>query len=87
MSETGFLCTCGARMKVTDSRSATYNDTPTVRRRRRCEGCGRRVSTVELDLPALEGRTFTSRQLAEIVDLLGLAVIKCRRLEAPEPRS
>jgi transcriptional regulator NrdR family protein len=49
-SSAGFLCVCGGIMRVLDSRaSVTGNDRDRrVRRRRRCEGCGLRVTTYEV---------------------------------------
>jgi transcriptional regulator NrdR family protein len=42
-------CLCGGDLsQVVDSRPAVYGDTPTVRRRRKCDACGEKIMTYEL---------------------------------------
>jgi len=42
-----YLCRCGSRCHVVDSRQTLFQSVPAVRRRRQCTACGLRVSTIE----------------------------------------
>ena len=50
------FCTCGSIEWVTDSRMIVKNgERPYVRRRRQCEKCGKRFTTMEVRCSAKQG--------------------------------
>ena len=50
MDRYSFKCTdCNGPMQVIDSRPTTVNEKKGIRRRRKCLGCGLRITTFELE--------------------------------------
>lgn len=47
-------CACEQPSKVTDSRDGQWGDAKVVRRRRECGVCGKRSTTIEIDIDVLD---------------------------------